>query len=53
MSDVAARYLSIYSALSGPPEGEMRAWLPVLASARLAETATGETERLMALVDAV
>lgn len=47
--DLADAYLARYVALSDLTEPEIRAWLPTLAAARLAENVPEETERLLVL----
>lgn len=47
--DLANAYLERYLALSPLTDPEIRAWLPIIAAARLAENVPDETDRLLAL----
>ena len=45
----ADAYLAAYAAAGDVPATAIRAWLPIVAAARLAENVAGETDRLVAL----
>jgi hypothetical protein len=47
--DLADAYRERYVALSSLTDPEIRAWLPAIAAARLAENVPEETDRLLAL----
>lgn len=47
--ELAAAYLQHYLAASQLTEADIRAWLPIIAAARLAENVPEENERLLAL----
>lgn len=47
--DLADAYLQRYLAASALTEADIRAWLPIIAAARLAENVPEENERLLAL----
>lgn len=46
---LADAYLERYVAMSGITEADIRAWLPIIAAARLTENVPDENERLLAL----
>ena len=53
VAELAETYLDRYAALSGTPKGEIIAWLPVIAAARLAENIPEEEEALIRLAGGV
>ena len=48
---VAEPYLDLYCRMSGIAQSTIRAWLPLIAAARLAEDMPAERERLLAIVN--
>ena len=52
-AELAQAYLDAYVGASGLAEGEVLAWLPVLAAARLVENVPEEVEELVALAEGV
>ena len=51
--ELASAYLELYAAVAGIARGEVLAWLPFVAAARLAEDVPQEVDGLMQMIDTI